>query len=83
MKLYTKTGDDGSTGLFGGPRVSKNHPRIETYGTVDELNSVLGVVRAEGVDPQLDDLLRSVQNDLFSLGAELATGGSGGMAKRA
>jgi cob(I)alamin adenosyltransferase len=73
MKLYTKTGDDGSTGLFGGPRVSKSHPRIETYGTVDELNSVRGVVRAEGVDSQLDELLRSVQNHLFSLGAELAT----------
>jgi cob(I)alamin adenosyltransferase len=73
MKLYTKTGDDGSTGLFGGPRVPKNHLRIEAYGTVDELNSLLGVVRAEGVDPWLDELLRRVQNDLFSLGAELAT----------
>jgi cob(I)alamin adenosyltransferase len=73
MKLYTKTGDDGSTGLFGGPRVAKNHPRIEAYGTVDELNSVLGVVRAEGIDAQLDETLRTVQNQLFSLGAELAT----------
>jgi len=73
MKLYTKTGDDGSTGLFGGPRVPKDDPRIEAYGTIDELNSVLGLVRAEGVDHELDQLLNLIQNHLFSLGAELAT----------
>jgi cob(I)alamin adenosyltransferase len=73
MKLYTKTGDDGTTGLFGGPRVNKDDPRIEAYGTVDELNSVVGLVRAEGVDHELDQLLNIIQNDLFSLGAELAT----------
>ena len=73
MKLYTKTGDDGSTGLFGGPRVRKDNPRIEAYGTVDELNSVLGSGRAEGLDHELDQIIQVVQNDLFSLGAELAT----------
>jgi cob(I)alamin adenosyltransferase len=73
MKLYTKTGDDGSTGLFGGPRVRKDDPRIEAYGTVDELNSVLGLARAEELDRELDQMLYTVQNELFSLGAELAT----------
>ena len=73
MNLYTKTGDDGSTGLFGGPRVRKDNPRIEAYGTVDELNSVLGLARAEGLERDLDQLLYSIQNELFSLGAELAT----------
>jgi cob(I)alamin adenosyltransferase len=79
MKIYTKTGDRGDTGLFGGPRVSKDAPRIEAYGTVDELNSVLGVVRTEldaGELPvfcELDILIERIQNELFSLGAQLAT----------
>ena len=54
MKIYTKTGDCGQTGLFGGPRVSKDAPRIEAYGTVDELNSVLGIVRSQGVESDVD-----------------------------
>jgi len=73
MKIYTKTGDQGDTGLFGGPRVSKDDPRIEAYGTVDELNSVLGIVRAEALPPDVDLLLARIQCELFSLGAELAT----------
>jgi cob(I)alamin adenosyltransferase len=73
MKIYTKTGDDGETGLFGGPRVRKDHIRIEAYGTVDELNAVLGVVRTQSPPAQLDALLVTFQNQLFDLGAELAT----------
>jgi len=73
VKLYTKTGDDGETGLFGGPRVRKNSPRIEAYGTVDELNAVVGVVRTHGPPADLDELLARIQNELFDLGAELAT----------
>ncbi|MBI1908780.1 MAG: cob(I)yrinic acid a,c-diamide adenosyltransferase [Deltaproteobacteria bacterium] len=65
-KIYTKTGDQGETGLFGGRRVSKDHPRIEAYGTVDELNSFIGLVR--DFDPRLE----TVQNHLFDLGASLA-----------
>jgi cob(I)alamin adenosyltransferase len=73
MKIYTKTGDDGDTGLFGGPRVRKDHPRIEAYGTVDELNAVLGVVRTHAPPADVDALLERVQNELFDLGAILAT----------
>ncbi len=73
MKIYTKTGDDGETGLFAGPRVKKDDPRIEAYGTVDELNSVLGLVRCEKPPTEIDQLLARVQNELFDLGAELAT----------
>lgn len=73
MKIYTKTGDDGDTGLFGGPRVRKDHPRIEAYGTVDELNAVLGLVRTQSLPTDVDGLLERVQNELFDLGAELAT----------
>jgi len=73
MKIYTKTGDDGDTGLFGGARVSKASARVEAYGTVDELNAVLGVARAAGLPGDLDGLMGSVQSDLFTLGAELAT----------
>lgn len=72
-KIYTKTGDDGETGLFGGPRVRKDHPRIEAYGTVDELNAVLGLVRAQAPPPEVDALLATIQNQLFDLGAELAS----------
>ncbi len=73
MKIYTKTGDDGETGTFGGPRVSKDAPRIEAYGTVDELNAVLGIVRSAGVPTDIDVLLGRIQNELFDVGAELAT----------
>ncbi len=74
MKLYTRTGDDGSTGLFGGDRVSKSHPRLAAYGTLDELNSVMGVVRLHA-DPACvgQDTLERIQHDLFVLGAILAT----------
>lgn len=73
MKIYTKTGDRGETGLFGGPRVGKDAPRIEAYGTVDELNSVLGLVRAQLAAGEIDVLAARIQNDLFALGAQLAT----------
>jgi cob(I)alamin adenosyltransferase len=73
VKIYTKTGDEGATGLFGGPRVEKDDPRIEAYGTVDELNSLLGWARAVGLPADVDDLIRRIQNELFAVGAELAT----------
>ncbi len=73
MKIYTKTGDDGTTGLLRGPRVSKDDPRIEAYGTVDELNAVLGLIRAEELAPEIDGILETIQHALFDMGAELAT----------
>jgi cob(I)alamin adenosyltransferase len=73
MKIYTRTGDRGDTSLFGGQRVSKDALRIEAYGTVDELNSVLGIVRADNAQPDLDRLLARIQDALFVLGADLAT----------
>ena len=73
MKIYTKTGDDGTTGLFGGGRVPKDSARIEAYGTVDELNSVIGLVASESSVDWLNDLLQSIQQNLFVLGADLAT----------
>lgn len=73
MKIYTKTGDKGDTSLFGGQRVPKDALRIEAYGTVDELNSILGMVRAENTDSQIDKVLAQVQNHLFDLGSDLAT----------
>ncbi len=73
MKIYTKTGDAGETGLFGGPRVTKDDARVEAYGAVDELNATLGLVRASGADADLEALLAEVQDHLFSIGAELAT----------
>jgi cob(I)alamin adenosyltransferase len=72
MRIYTKTGDAGETGLFDGTRVSKADPRVEAYGDVDELNAWLGVARAEGVAPDLGDLLVQIQRDLFAVGALLA-----------
>lgn len=72
-RIYTRSGDSGETGLFRGPRVDKDCPRIEAYGTVDELNSLLGWLRATGVPPDVDEGLCRVQRDLFHLGAELAT----------
>jgi cob(I)alamin adenosyltransferase len=73
MRIYTKTGDKGDTGLFGGGRVPKNDPRVEAYGDVDELNAVLGTVRAVEPMPRIDEVLVSVQRDLFGVGALLAT----------
>lgn len=73
MKIYTKSGDKGDTSLFGGQRVPKDALRIEAYGTVDELNSVLGIVRADGVGKHLDEILGTLQDVLFVLGADLAT----------
>ncbi len=72
MKIYTRTGDQGRTGLFGGARVRKNDPRVEAYGTVDETNAVLGVARAADLPAPLQDIVESLQQDLFVLGAELA-----------
>jgi cob(I)alamin adenosyltransferase len=72
MKLYTKTGDDGTTGLFGGGRVPKASRRVEAYGTVDEANAAIGVARATKLDASIDAVVASIQEDLFVLGAELA-----------
>jgi len=73
MKIYTRTGDEGDTGLFGGGRVPKDHARVAAYGDVDELNSVLGLARATAPPEFFDGLLESVQRDLFSIGGHLAT----------
>lgn len=73
MKIYTKTGDQGDTSLFGGQRVPKDALRIEAYGTVDELNSVIGIVLADSPDRDVARILTQVQNQLFALGADLAT----------
>jgi cob(I)alamin adenosyltransferase len=72
VKIYTKTGDDGTTGLFGGARVKKTALRVQAYGTVDELNATLGIARAATLDPFSEEVLAQVQVDLFTLGAELA-----------
>ena len=72
MKLYTKTGDAGETGLFDGTRVAKSDPRVEAYGAVDELEAWLGLVRAQAVDADLETMLARIQHDLFALGALLA-----------
>jgi cob(I)alamin adenosyltransferase len=71
-RIYTKTGDDGTTGLIGGKRVHKDASRIEAYGVVDELNAVLGVVCASPLPERVRRILRRVQDDLFSIGADLA-----------
>lgn len=75
MPIYTRTGDDGETGLFGNRRVPKEHARIEAYGTVDELNSFLGLLRSEALDPEFDTQLKAIQDALFEIGADLATEG--------
>jgi cob(I)alamin adenosyltransferase len=72
VKIYTRTGDQGDTALFGGGRVSKDHPRVAAYGDVDELSSVLGVVRATEPAGFFDELFESIQRDLFSIGGQLA-----------
>ncbi|RLZ09737.1 cob(I)yrinic acid a,c-diamide adenosyltransferase [Faecalibacter macacae] len=73
MKIYTKTGDKGTTSLYGGTKVSKDNIRIETYGTVDELNSYIGLIRSYEIDAKLVEELIIIQKDLFNIGAELAT----------
>ncbi|MBK9015676.1 MAG: cob(I)yrinic acid a,c-diamide adenosyltransferase [Saprospiraceae bacterium] len=73
FKIYTKTGDEGQTALFGGKRLPKSHLRIECYGTVDELNSFIGLVRDCAEDGHIRTVLFEIQNRLFDLGANLAT----------
>lgn len=74
MRIYTRTGDDGATGLFGGDRVTKRHPRLVAYGTLDELNSTLGLLRLHASPSVVgQDQLQQIQHDLFVLGAILAT----------
>lgn len=72
VKIYTKTGDDGSTGLIGGKRIRKSNPRIIAYGAVDELNSSFGIILSSKLDVDIADLLIRIQNDLFVVGADLA-----------
>jgi len=73
FRVYTKTGDKGSTGLIGGTRVPKDHIRIEAYGTVDELNSLLGVVTDQLQDPEINEWILEIQDRLFTVGSSLAT----------
>ena len=73
MKVYTKTGDTGTTALFGGTRVPKDHARIESYGTVDELNSYIGLIRDQEINQHFKDILIEIQDRLFTVGAILAT----------
>ena len=73
MKVYTKTGDKGTTALFGGTRVPKHHIRIDSYGTVDELNSYIGLIRDQEIDANSKEILVQIQDKLFTLGAILAT----------
>lgn len=72
MKIYTKTGDDGNTGLQGNLRIGKSHPRIMAYGTVDETNAALGIVLSNSLDEDILEILIDIQNDLFLLGADLS-----------
>jgi len=73
MKIYTKTGDKGTTALFGGTRVPKHHIRIDSYGTVDELNSYIGLIRDQDIEQHHKDILIRIQDKLFTVGAILAT----------
>jgi cob(I)alamin adenosyltransferase len=73
MKIYTKTGDNGSTALFGGTRVAKHHIRIESYGTIDELNSWLGLIRDQEINAHASNIIATIQDRLFTVGAILAT----------
>ncbi len=81
-RIYTRTGDDGTTALGDGARLVKHHPRIAAYGTVDELSSVLGLAVLHAGDDRLSALLRRIQNDLFDVGADLCVPGSGGSGLR-
>jgi cob(I)alamin adenosyltransferase len=73
MKIYTKTGDKGFTSLIGGTRVPKHHIRIESYGTVDELNSYIGLIRDQDIDAHDKEVLKQIQDRLFTIGSSLAT----------
>jgi cob(I)alamin adenosyltransferase len=75
MKIYTKTGDNGETGLWGGQRVAKDAARVQAYGTVDECNAAIGVARAAGMEQGLDAILAHIQDQMFVVGADLATPG--------
>jgi cob(I)alamin adenosyltransferase len=81
-RIYTRTGDAGETGLFGGGRVAKSHPRVEAYGAVDELNANLGLAACAIGDEPLLDRIRIIQSDLFTIGAHLATPPEGGEKSR-
>ncbi|HJM79877.1 MAG TPA: cob(I)yrinic acid a,c-diamide adenosyltransferase [Nitrosopumilus sp.] len=72
MKIYTKTGDDGNTGLQGDFRIAKSHPRIIAYGTVDEVNAAIGVVLTNDLDDDINEILSQIQNELFLLGSDLS-----------
>jgi len=72
LKIYTKTGDNGTTGLQGGKRISKSSNRISAYGSVDEINSILGIVQSHNIDKDLLQLLTKIQNDLFVAGSDLS-----------
>ena len=72
-KIYTRTGDKGETSLSDGTRVSKRHPRITAFNNIDEANSMIGIVRSLGPGPRIEKILKQIQNDLFILGADLAT----------
>lgn len=73
MKIYTKTGDKGETGLFGGERISKDSSRINAYGTIDELNAFIGLAITEVTNEEIKEDLKKIQNELFTVGADLAT----------
>lgn len=73
FKVYTKTGDSGTTGLIGGTRVPKSHLRLEAYGTVDELNSYIGLIRSHDIEAKSKEVLLQIQNKLFLIGSRLAT----------
>ena len=72
MKIYTKTGDKGLTSLIGGTRVAKHHIRIESYGTVDELNSYIGLIADQDIEPHDKQILKQIQDRLFTIGSSLA-----------
>jgi len=72
MNIYTRTGDDGTTGLQGGSRVLKSNNRIKAYGTVDELNAKIGIILSNKIDEDIDDVLLKIQNDLFVVGSDLS-----------
>ena len=83
MKIYTKTGDQGTTGLMGGTRVAKHHIRIDSYGTIDELNSWLGLIRDQQINTAYQEILLRIQQQLFAMGAVLACEPEKGSGKRA
>lgn len=82
MRIYTRTGDGGETGLFSGKRVGKDDLRVEAYGAVDEVNNYIGLLRAESLPEEVDRTLADIQRDLFTVGADLATPADGRKADR-